>query len=611
VTKVDVVGLVGLLVACSAAGAEGPTSKGSAGGAPSAGGGSAGQTSSGGTTTGGAVTGGTGVTTSAGGGSRGEPDAGGNGGVGEPELGPPNIVVVLLDDMGYSDLGAYGSEIRTLQIDALAQTGTRFRNFYVTPRCSPTRVSLLTGLYTQQAATAAGESLPPIRHDNNATLPEMLSAAGYRTYMAGKWHLGGEVQQRPSSRGFEHVYGIGDYGAGAEADKWDESKHSLVSKDGAIAPRSYGDQPGDYYQSTAFVDYALDYLTFHEAQNDDAPFFMYLAFNAPHFPVQADKGLIENAPAGAQSYLDLYGQGWSKTRNQRYQRMLDQGVIDDSFGLSAAEPFMTPTQQIPAWSSLTDAVKADVTRKQALYAASVESVDSNVGRVVARLKELGQFENTLIFVLSDNGGNYEGGVTGSMFGKSNVVTGEDLENMGQPGALDHMQVGGGWANVHTTPFRFYKHYTHGGGVRSPLVVSWPANTAAPGGWTDQVAHVIDLAPTILAAAHVSQPQQFDGHAVLPFEGTALVSTIADGAEPMPRQIGFEHETNRAWIDGRFKLVVRHENDDRIELYDLETDPAELNDLAPSEPVMVAAMVESWNAWATHVGVPSDRLLEEP
>jgi arylsulfatase len=238
-------------------------------------------------------------------------------------------------------------------------------------------------------------------------------------------------------------------------------------------------------------------------------------------------------------------------------------------------------------------------------------VDKAVGRVVAHLKTQKEFDNTLIFVLSDNGGNYEGGVVGTTFGKPDPLTGDQLANMGQPGQqMDHMQVGGGWASVETTPFRFFKHYTHGGGVRSPLVFSWPAKTAAPGGWSNQYSHVIDLAPTILDAAGVAHPEKFAGHDVLPLEGTSLVSSIASVTDPTNRQLGFEHETNRAWIDGKFKLIVRHENNDQVELYNIESDPSELKDLATAMPAKTASMVTAWNTWAKHVGVPADRLLKE-
>jgi len=585
---------------------EGGTARGGGqgdGGAKGGDGGAGGANATGGAAGGGGAGG---VSGGRGGGS---PDDGGADG--PPSNARPNVLIVLLDDMGFSDLGSYGGEIRTPNIDKLAEAGTRFRNYYVTPRCSPSRISLLTGLYTQQAATLPGDSLPPLRTDNNVTLPEMLSAAGYRTYMAGKWHLGNAAGQLPRARGFDHVFGFGPQGGGAEANKWVKGEYGFQSKGNAIPARVYGDGPKDFYQATAMGDYALDYLNYHYAQGDGAPFFMYLAFNAPHFPIQADSALIEVAPAGGQSYLDIFTKGWDAARTQRYQRMLNQGVIDSTFGLSPTEPFGAPVENIPLWAALTALQQADLIRKMALYAASVESVDATVGRVVARLKAEGQFDNTLIFVQSDNGGNWEGGVVGTSFGNAAALTGQQLLSMGQPEQVDHVLVGGGWAHVQNTPFRFYKHYTHGGGVHSPLVVSWPAKITKSGGWTNQVGHIIDVAPTILEATNVQHPTQFAGHAVLPLEGTSLVKTIVDGTAIGPRQLGFEHEINRGWIDGNFKLVVRHENADALELYDLSVDPSELNNLVSSQPARVANMVAAWNAWATRVGVPAPRQLTPP
>lgn len=520
----------------------------------------------------------------------------------------PNVLVILLDDLGYSDFGSYGGEVRTPSIDSLAQDGIRFRNYYVTPRCSPTRASLLTGQYTHQVVTAPGDSLPPLRTDNNATVAEVLGSAGYRTYLAGKWHLGTTDAQTPRARGFDHAFGIGAKAAGAGAFKWDRTLYGFVSKNNEIPAHVYGNAPKAFYQSTAIGDYALDYLTHHQSKNDGAPFYMYLAFNAPHFPLQADSALVDRVPAGGQSYVDIYNKGWNQVRTARYQRMLDQGVIDSTYALSTREPFNEPEQNIPNWSTFSAAQKADLVRKQALYAASVEAVDTAIGRVVARLKTTGQFDNTLIFIHSDNGGNYEGGVLGQAFGSATPVTGTQLANLGQPKTGDDVKVGGGWANVQNTPFRLFKHYTHGGGVRSPLVVSWPAKVATRGAWTNQVAHVIDIVPTILEAAGVQHPSAFEGHPVLPLEGRSFVSSLVTPTAKQARKLGFEHESNRAWIDGDYKLVVRHQNDDQPELYNLANDPSEINDLASAQPTKTTNMVNAWNAWATRVGVPAGRLL---
>ncbi|MFT3921822.1 MAG: sulfatase-like hydrolase/transferase [Myxococcales bacterium] len=244
----------------------------------------------------------------------------------------------------------------------------------------------------------------------------------------------------------------------------------------------------------------------------------------------------------------------------------------------------------------------------ALYAASVEAVDEAVGRVVARLKAMGQFRNTLILVQSDNGGTNEGGVVGTAFGLPDPLTGQRLLDMGQPNVADNIQVGGGWGSLQNTPFRLFKRYTHGGGVRSPLVVSWPAKFKNRGGWTNQVAHVIDIAPTILEAAEVELPETFEGHTILPFEGRSLMPSLNRPTATHTRTLAFEHEGNRAWIHGNYKLVVRQRSGDLIELFDLDSDPSELVDLSAAQPARVTRLVNAWNEWATRVGLPADRQI---
>jgi arylsulfatase A-like enzyme len=240
----------------------------------------------------------------------------------------PNVLVVLIDDMGFSDLGCYGGEARTPNIDSLAVGGLRFRNFHNTARCSPTRMALLTGLYTHQAATVPGDSLPPLRTDNNITMAEVLREAGYRTYMAGKWHLGNGAGQIPRNRGFQHVFGMGSSQSGSGADFWKRDAYSFSSEGGEIPARSYTTNAYAFHQTDAIGDYAVDFLNHHFGQADGASFFMYLPFNAPHFDIEADKARAEFTPAGGQSYLDLYTQGWDIVRSNRYQRMLSAGIIN-------------------------------------------------------------------------------------------------------------------------------------------------------------------------------------------------------------------------------------------------------------------------------------------
>jgi len=321
----------------------------------------------------------------------------------------PNILLVLVDDMGWADLGCYGSEIRTPNIDALATNGLRFRQFYNGAKCSPSRASLLTGLYPQQVAVDTAASLPTLRTNNNITIAESLRAHGYRTYMAGKWHLGSNVVgQRTYDRGFMHVFGTGSDTSGAGGDYWRVGDYNLVSPSNEIPKRTYG--AGSFYHTDAVVDHALDFLDHHLKKADGVPFFIYLPFQAPHFDLQAPKAL-------ADTYLSIYSNGWDVIRQQRYDRMVAQGIIDPARYLLTpkgdvkSDPF-TPVEPILAWNTLSaePGRQPDLVRRMALYATMIDKVDQNLGRLVARLKQSGLFNNTLIFFLSDNGGNAEGGL---------------------------------------------------------------------------------------------------------------------------------------------------------------------------------------------------------
>ncbi|MBB5351845.1 arylsulfatase A-like enzyme [Haloferula luteola] len=524
----------------------------------------------------------------------------------------PNVVLLLMDDTGWSDLGCYGGEARTPHMDDLAAHGLRFRNFHNTARCSTTRAALLTGAYTHQVVQNPGASLPDLRTDNNLTLAELFFANGYRTYMGGKWHNGSDPGERTTDRGFQHVFGFGNFASGAGVDYWDEAAHHLISAEEEITQHDYPD--GTFYQSDAIGDHAIDFLDHHFSQQDGANFFLYLPFNPPHFDLQAPAAL-------ADTYMETYGAGWDTVRAQRYQRMLDQGVIDSSY-LNA--PFSdtpyndNPTYQpVPAWTSLDSDRQADLVRRMALYAAMIEKVDENLGRVIEHLRTAGQLDNTLVMIISDNGGNAEGGVFGKAFGINNYppLTGNDLAQMGQAGVEDHLWLGGGWANVCNTPFRYYKRYSHEGGIRTPLIAHWPQGITDPGRWTDQYGHVIDVMATLLDATNLTFPETYGGHPLVQPEGSSLLPVFRHESE-FPRQVGYEHESTRAWVDGEWKLVTKTFSStdgsspaNLLELYHLPDDPTELNNLAAVSPQRVRSMVEAWNAWATRVGVPSQRLLD--
>lgn len=527
----------------------------------------------------------------------------------------PNILLIMVDDLGYSDFGCYGSEIRTPAIDALAENGVRFRNFYNGARCSPSRIALLSGLYPQQGAVDPGASLPNLRTDNNITLAELLSDQGYRTYMAGKWHVGFGNGKLPSERGFQHVY------TSRNSNFWDPGNSTFVSQNNEVAERSYGTNSYDFYMTDVCADYSLDFLGHHDSKNDGNPFFLYMAFNAPHFPLAVSTNLVETAPAGEQSYLEMYRDGWDTARRNRFTKMNVQGVLPPGVVLPdfGDTPYNGGYWPVPEWNTLNADRQEDLARRMALYAGMIENVDAAIGRVTDYLEQTGQLDNTIIFILSDNGGNAEGGLYGKAYGQSNhdPLIGEQLERMGQPGMSDDIYLGGGWANVANTPFRYYKRYTHGGGIRTPLIVHWPDGLQAPGRWTEQAGHLVDVSATVADVLGVDCPEQYGGHSVLPWEGESLLPVLTNTVV-RPRQIGFEHESNRAWIDGDWKLVTKtfttsdfSSFSHALELYDLSTDPTELTNVAMENPERLVEMLNDWNAWALRVGVPEDRLLPLP
>ncbi|MEK7951081.1 arylsulfatase [Luteolibacter soli] len=513
----------------------------------------------------------------------------------------PNVIVILADDMGWGDLGCYGSEIPTPNIDALAANGVRFRQFYQSARCSPTRCSILTGLYPQQAAVDPSAALPNLRNDNNVTFAEMLGSQGYRTYHAGKWHLG-SGNLLPESRGFQHTWRFAN-GTAHSADCWNQSLYTFVSQGNEIPTRTYG---SEFHQTNAIGDYAVDFINHNYNKGDGKPFAMYLAFGAPHFPL--------SAPAeDADFFMDTYAQGWDVIRQQRYNRQLATGVIDSRYpfpALGGSGPHQTePIVPIPAWDTLGATRKADLTRRMALYAAMIRNVDRNVGKVVTRLQQIGRLNNTMILFVSDNGANLEGGV----YGANTALTGGDLTNMGQPGQNDGIHYGGGWAHVSNTPLKLFKHFTHEGGIRAPAILHWPDGFSAKGTWVETPAHMIDVMGSIVAATGATYPTTFNSHPVLPLEGTSLISMI-NGTAPN-RTLSVEHESNRMIRKGKWKLVTEdftaYDNEfttNQKLLYDMDADPGESTDLAAQQPAKVVELVDEWNAWSTRVGLPASRLI---
>jgi arylsulfatase len=529
----------------------------------------------------------------------------------------PNIVLILADDLGWSDIGCYGGEIQTPNLDALAKGGVRFTQFYNSARCCPTRASLLTGLYPHQAGVGSmtndrGPEHPGYRgtlQPNTVTLAEVLRDAGYRTYMVGKWHLRNEkTDVKPTDRGFDEFYGmLGGYNS-----CWEERPYyTRWPKD--RTPRAYTSatdgQPGTFYSTDAFADYAVDFLA--DARKAGKPFFLYLAFNAPHFPLHAPEANIAKYEA---MYFE---KGWDAVREERLARQKELGLVPKDLPLtprsgvppkSHAKPSPYASKDNPAWSSLPEDRRRDLARRMAVYAAMVDRLDVAVGRVVSDLKQHGQLDNTLILFLSDNGACWEWdplGFDGTSGSKNVLHIGDDLKTVGGPGS--YMSYGSGWANAGNTPWRLYKHFSHEGGIRTPLIVHWPAGMKARGEFRPQVGHITDVMPTLVAVSGAQYPAERDGVKIQPMEGRSLLPALANQAIDRAAPIFFEHEGSRAVRDGKWKLVSL--SGDAWELYDLDADPTEMHNLITKEVARAKSLIEQWEAWAKrcHVEVEREQL----
>ncbi len=520
----------------------------------------------------------------------------------------PNILVILLDDLGYSDLGCYGGEIDTPNIDALAEGGVRFESFYNSARCCPSRASLMTGLYPPQTGIASFTTREPHPtrgpaylgrlNDRCVTLGEVLGDAGYSCYYVGKWHLHNETG--PTQRGFEEFYG---YAFDHSHDQWDAGYYVRLP---AGRRKEIDPPPGEFYATDVFNEYALEFI--RQGQRRDRPWFVFLGHSSPHFPVQAPA-------ASADKYFETYLRGWDVLREERYQRMQRGGLVDgDRWTLTRrslvpvdrddiANGF--PGEPNPPWDSLDEPRRRDLARRMALFAAMVEHVDRGVGRIVAHLQQTGAFDNTLILLLSDNGACYEWGPFGfderSRRGVTLLHTGGGLRQMGGPDT--YHAYGSGWANLGNTPFRLYKHFTHEGGIATPFIAHWPARIRNTGAWVRERGHVVDVMPTLRAAAGARYPPDFAGRDVQPEEGLDLLAAF--NGETLPeRSIYFEHQEARGIIRGDWKAVwgKRMPWDIRWELYNLRDDRSETTNLAERQPSRVRELAAEWERYARRTGI---------
>ncbi len=526
----------------------------------------------------------------------------------------PNIVVILSDDMGFSDLGCYGGEIRTPNLDALASHGVRFTQFYNTARCCPTRAALLTGLYSHQAGIGHmvddDKELEGFSGELNkrcVTIAEALKPTGYRSYAIGKWHVSrnhlpaGSKHDWPIQRGFDRYYGT-IAGAGSYFDPGTLTRDNQPVS--ALADPEY--QPASYYYTDAIADHAARFATEHARDHSSEPFFMYVAFTAAHWPLHAKDSDIEK-------YKGRYDGGYEPVRRARLEKATQLGVIDPRWKLSpAAED----------WEKVAD--KGWEARCMEVYAAQVDCMDQGIGRLIETLKKNGQFENTLLLFLQDNGGCAED--MGRQGNKSRAAhptlpviapevvradvftkqTRDGFPVLGgkgvMPGPRDtYISYGEGWANVSNTPFRLYKHFEHEGGISTPLIAHWPAGIARRDAVEKQPGHLIDIMATCIALAGADYPAEHGGHRITPMQGVNLLPAFT--GQPLNRTapLFFEHEGHRAVRDGKWKLVAKGPAG-KWELYDTESDRTETNDVAAKNPEVAGQLVLKWEAWAKESSV---------
>lgn len=521
----------------------------------------------------------------------------------------PNIVVILADDLGFSDLSCYGSEIPTPNLDRMASQGLRLTQFYTTPRCCPSRAAFLTGLYPQQ--TGVGDmmedrGIPGYRGELNhscLTIAEELRLGGYHTAMVGKWHLShiyfdGKKQLNfrsnvpfwdtkdswPMQRGFESYFGS-IHGVTSYYDPF-----SLV--DGNTPTRAQGT---NFYYTDVITEHALGDLDHYAGAGK--PFFLYVAYTAPHWPLQAPEKDIAKFRA-------RYLAGWDVIRAQRYQRQLKMGIIDKSWRLSPRDP------RVPPWSNVVD--KAWQANRMATYAAMVEHLDDGVGQIMARLKKLGIDRNTLVIFFSDNGACAEDVMpqwydVPSLTRDGRRVWAGNNNHSVFAGPINVWQsYGVPWANVSATPFRLYKHFAHEGGISVPFIARWPAVIKNTGAMSAALAHVTDIKATLIQVAGVTHPDTYDGHSILPLEGESLLPIFEGKDRPDRVPIFWEHEGNRAVRLDRWKLVALQGHP--WELYDMKSDRTELTNVAALYPEKVRDLSALYDGWARRCNVVPFRLL---
>lgn len=490
----------------------------------------------------------------------------------------PNIVVVLVDDMGYSDIGCYGSEIPTPNLDRLAAEGVRFTQFYNAARCSPTRASLITGLYPHQAGMGwldsrvepdsqgiRGRLLP-----RAVTIAQVLRDAGYFTAMTGKWHMGQQHGTTPWNRGFDRSLNS-RYGEVYFPKEADRPGTDVLYLNGQELPKDSPTFGDGWYSTDLFTQWGLKFID--EAREQKKPFFLYIAQGAVHFPLRAPREVIEK-------YRGKYMLGWDELRKRRHAKQIEMGLVDAKWPLTARPP------ESPAWESRTQEKRERFDQIMAVYAAMIDRIDFAMGTLVDGLRQRGALDNTLLLFLSDNGGNAEGGPPGVTRGDGPIG-----------GPQSRVLLGMNWATLANTPFRRYKHFTHEGGISTPLIAHWPAGIEQKrqGTLEKQPAHLVDIMATAVDLSGAKYPREFDGNAIEPMQGVSLRPAFAGESLARKEPIFWEHEGNKAVRDGKWKLVMRHRQP--WQLFDMEADRTEQHDLIGEQPELAAKLIAAWQAWA--------------
>ncbi len=493
----------------------------------------------------------------------------------------PNIILILADDMGYSDIGCYGGEIQTPNLDKLASAGLRYRQFYNGARSCPTRASLLTGLYAHQAGmgwmTTADMQRPPYQgclNNECVTIAEVLKSAGYSTYMSGKWHVsserknsGGVQEHWPNQRGFDEFYGIVGGAANYFNMKYNRNNQQFHSP-----------KDGTFYFTHAISDSAAIFIKQHSFE--EKPLFLYLAYTAPHWPLQALQKDIDK-------YVDVYKAGWDQLRETRFQRQKKMGLFSPDVQMSPRD------EAVPAWDSLSKEEQKEFAMRMAIYAAQIDAMDQGVGLVVEELRKKGQLDNTIIMFLSDNGACAEF----ISSGKRKAVDGKEdtFESYRR-----------NWANVSSTPYKEYKHHTNEGGIATPLIVHYPKGISQKldNSFVNEYGHITDIMATCVDFGKASYPTTYKGHTIVPMQGVSLRPNFI-GKSTKRGKTFWEHEANIAVREGKWKIVTKviegqSFDENAIHLYDMNADPTELNDLATTYPQKKNELYAAWKEWANKV-----------